>query len=266
MRKIYITFGGDIYDTTTEKIVQDGVKYGADEVWVYDDLWLTQQDFYKQNNWLWQHHHKRGFGWYAWKPYIIWDALSKLEDGDMVLFTDSDCIPIRHFGVLYDVCNRDGGIMLFTAQGHKHYKWCKKDCFITMGQNEEKYTNKDVQAGVARFMVFQKGHWRTTQFLMEWITYCVNPQATTFDPSIIASEQEGFIEHRTEQAIMTNLAHKYELKLYREACDAGECRADDGSHYNDRDLYQQLFQQINPWKEKKTTEPKGSKFFNIEKR
>lgn len=262
MRKIYITFGGAAYDVTTEKIVEDAPKYGADEVWVYDDLWITQQDFYKQNKWLWEHPHKRGFGWYAWKPYIIWDALSRLDDGDIVLFTDADCIPVSDFSILFDVCNKDGGIMLFTAQSHSNHKWNKRDCLVVMGQDEPKY--RFAQAGVARFMLFQKGHWRTTQFLMEWLTYCVNPLATTFDPSKILPEHEGFIEHRTEQAIMTNLAHKYGIKLYRECCDAGEYKLSDGSHMNDRNLYGQLFQQINPYKTKSTSEiGNGSKYRNV---
>ncbi|HEY4503953.1 MAG TPA: hypothetical protein VJJ28_02500 [Candidatus Paceibacterota bacterium] len=256
MRKIYITFGGSIYDEMTAIIVRDGPKFGADEVWVYDDFWITQQPFYKQNKWLWEHPHKRGFGWYAWKPFIIYDALSRLQDGDIILFTDADCVPITDFSVLYDICVKDGGTMLFASQGNRHYKWCKRDCYIVMGQDNEKY--RDVQAGVARFMLFQKGHWRNTQFLMEWITYCVNPLATTFDPSILGEELPGFIEHRTEQAIMTNLAHKYGLKLYREADDAGV------QYSEDKDLYPQLFQQINPYQEKITSDVnKGSRYRNV---
>lgn len=258
MKKILITFGGQQYDTTTSLIVDRAPSLGADEVWVYDDKWLLEQDFHKQNKWLWEHHHKRGFGWYAWKPFIIWHALQKLNDGDIVFYLDSDTVPIDYFGMLYDICDKDGGIMLFAAETHRHYKWCKRDCYIVMNQDDPKY--RDVQAGVARFMLFQKGKWKATQFLMEWLTYCVNERATTFDPSVIAPELEGFIEHRTEQAIMTSLGHKYGQKFYREACDAG------APFSHDKDLYPQLFQQINPHKEKVTFEPKGSAYFNIEPR
>jgi len=128
-----------------------------------------------------------------------------------------------------------------------------------MGQNNPKYYN--VQAGVARFMLFQKGKWKATQFLMEWLTYCVNPLATTFDKSILAAEAPEFIEHRTEQAIMTSLAHKYGLKLYREACEAGN------KYSFDKELYSQLFTQFNPTDlfggEKVTLRPVGSKFANV---
>lgn len=259
MKKILITFGGAIYDDTCKLVVENGLKFGADEVRVYDDLWLTQQDFYKQNKWLWDHPHKRGFGWYCWKPYIIWHALQNAQDGDIIMFTDADCYPIADFSMLFDICEVDNGLMFFAAETHRHYKWCKRDCYITMGQDDPKYY--DVQAGVARFMLFQKGHWRTTQFLMEWITYCVNPLSTTFDPSVIKAEIEGFIEHRTEQAIMTNLAHKYGLNLYRELCEGG------AGIVRDRQLYGQLFSQVNPHLKKVTAEiGNGSIYFNIEKR
>ena len=259
MRKIYITFGGGAYDETTKKIVNDAPVLGADEVWVYDDYWVTQQEFYKHNQWLWQHHHKRGFGWYAWKPLILLDALSKLEDGDIVLYTDSDTYPIKDFSVLFEICNKEG-VMLFEASHHQNRPWCKRDCYVVMGQDEEKYWNS--KAGCARFMLFQKGKWKPYQFLMEWLTYCVNPLATTFDPSVLKPELDGFIEHRTEQAIMTLLAHKYGFKLYREADQSGQ------GYPNDRDLYGELFMEQNEWNKKNdlkniTAPVQPSKYRNV---
>ena len=258
MKKVYITFSGSLYEKTTKLIVDDGLKFGADEVKVYDDKWLLNQPFYNQNKWLWDHPHKRGFGWYCWKPFIVYHALQSLEDGDIVMFTDADCYPISNFSMLYEQCDKDGGIMLFGT-GHKHSTWCKRDCYIVMGQDSPDYYN--VNQGVARFMLFQKGKWKSTQFLMEWLTYCVNPLATTFDKSVIGEEPHGFVEHRTEQAIMTNLAYKYKLKFYREACQSG-------SHLpNDKNLYQQLFFQYNPTdtpgNKKVTIEPEGSIYANV---
>lgn len=240
MKKIYITFSGNAYHETTKRIVENAPKFGADEVWVYDDFWLTHQDFYTLNHWLWEHRNpnKRewGFGWYAWKPYIIWDALTKLNDGDIVLFTDADTYPINNFSMLFDQCVKDGGIMLFAASSWpKNSVWCKSDCFIVMGQYDEKSFN--APAGCARFMLFQKGKWKTTQFLMEWLTYTVNPLANTLDDSILSAEPADFKEHRAEQSMMTNLATKYGLKLYREADQTGNW------YPQDKELYPQLFEQ-----------------------
>jgi len=260
-RKIYITFGGEVYDGTTALISLLAPKFGADELRVYDDHWLTREraDFVEQNRWLWDHPHKRGFGWYAWKPFIVLDALERAADGDVILYTDADTFPVDDFSVLYEQCARDGGILLFKAGGNVNARftqaqWCKRDCYIVMNQDEPRY--HAAEAGVARFMLFQKGQWRAHQFLMEWLTYCVNPLATTFAGSLLAPEPAGFVEHRTEQAIMTNLAHKYRLKLYREACELGN------SFPEDKELYPQLFSQHNPWGN--TTAPcVGSRFRNV---
>jgi hypothetical protein len=259
MRKIYITFSGSVYDEITKKIVTDGPKLGADEVWVYDDVWLTHHDFYKQNKWLWDHPHKRGFGWYAWKPLIILDALSKLDYGDIVLFTDADTYPVRDISVLFNICDKEG-LMLFEVTGESNRTWCKRDCFIVMGQDEAKY--HDSQAVVARFMLFKKGDWQAYQILSEWLAYCVNPRANTFDPSILGPELKGFKEHRCEQAILGLLAHKYNCRLYREACEIGEISN------KDRDLYEQLFSQVNLWNKKNddiaiTAPINGSRYRNV---
>lgn len=241
MRKVYITFGGSAYDDTVERTVKDAPGFGVDDVWVYDDRWLKEQEFYKLNIWLWRHrgvkneNGGRGFGWFAWKPFIILNALSRVQDGDIILFTDGDTYPVHDLTVLFDTCAKLGGVMLFAANGWLNNQWCKKDCYVVMAQDEERYRN--CQAGVARFMLFQKGPWHVQQFLMEWLAYCLNPRATTFDPSVLGAEYKGFEEHRTEQAIMTLLAHKYGHKLFREACQFG------AGFPEDKDLYPTLFKQ-----------------------
>jgi hypothetical protein len=158
---------------------------------------------------------------------------------------------------LYRECEKEG-VMLFEASPWWNIQWCKRDCYVVMAQDEERYHRS--KAGVARFMLFQKGRWKPYQFLMEWLTYCVNPLATTFDPSVLKSELPGFREHRTEQAIMTLLAHKYGYKLYREADQTGE------GMMNDKNLYPVLFHQDTSIAEathNMTVPESGSRFRNV---
>jgi hypothetical protein len=235
-------------------------RFGVDDTWVYDDVWLSRQPFYEENSWLWNTEIKRGFGWYAWKPFLVLDAFKRLKDGDIVLFTDADTYPIQDLTVLYNYAQLEG-MMLFAASAHNNRQWCKRDTYVVMNLDEEKYHN--AQAGVARFFLFRKGCWLAEQFLMEWLAYCVNPLCQTTSPSVLKPELDGFIEHRFEQAILTLLAHKYGIKLYREACDAGEAGP---WRVNDRELYTQLFIQDNPRSEatRHTTPPiTGSHFFYI---
>ena len=59
--------------------------------------------------------------------------------------------------------------------------------------------------------------------------------------SNLLGELPAFHEHRDEQAIMTNLVHKYGYKLHREADQTGE---DPSCFHVDRELYGQLFEQV----------------------
>lgn len=241
MKKIYITFAGQAYDATIQHIAEDGQRFGADEVKIYDDLWLSKQDFYTlpSNRWLWKcldsNGVNRGFGWYAFKPFIILHALENFcEPGDIVMYTDGDTYPIADFSMLYDECRKIGGIMLFRADGCVNRQWVKQDCWAAMGQFD---ADRHSQHTVARFMLFEKGPWRTQQFLMEWLTYCLNPNANTTAKSVLCGELPGFEEHRSDQSILSLLAIKYGIRLYREADEFGEASQDD------RELYPRLFTQ-----------------------
>lgn len=263
-RRIVITFSGAAYRETDHLLVKNAKRFGADDVWVYDDAWLMKQEFYALNRWLWDHRGignekgGRGFGWFSWKPYIMTLAMDRLQNGDIVMFLDADTYPIADFSCLFDECARHGEAMVFSASGIEdplpNWEWNKRDCMIVMGQDEDRYYNAD--AGVARFILLRKGSWKVRQFLMEWQTYCLNPLAQTFDASVIGPERAGFKEHRTEQAIFTNLVHKYGWPMHREACEFGN----QVTKYKDRDRYGQLFTQVHS-KLPKTLE--GSEYRNV---
>ena len=246
MKRVLITFGGSAYDKTTQETVNRALFLGVDKVLVYDDVWLRQHEFYSTNRWLFDLPGVKGLCWFAFKPLVIMDALERCEPGEIVCYIDGDTYPIADLTPLYDRCAADGGQMLFAAQGCSNRQWVKSDCWDVMAANRDLLFSQqdstpnlwpgrrdvpiDSQHAVARFMLFQQGHWHVRQFLMEWLTYCLNPLATTFDLSILHQdcydchgegearpEDPVFEQHRTEQAILSLLAHKYSFKLYREA-------------------------------------------------
>jgi hypothetical protein len=247
-----------MYNETTQRIVEDAPKFGVDEVRIYDDRWLLGTEFYKVNRWIFElksRNEHRGFGWYSWKPFVILQEMSRYArdvtadlvacDGHgytsddpppIILWTDADTYPIADLPPLFEQCRKDGGIMLFAAEGCLQRHWCKRDMMIAMGQDEPRFLG--AQHGTARFMLFEAGDWRAKQFLMEWLAYMLNPLNPTLEPSRLANDYPDFHEHRWDQAVMTNLVHKYGLKLYREADEFG-----DGTD-RDRDIYPTVFKQV----------------------
>lgn len=277
MKRWYITFSGQAWNDTTRKIVENAPKLGADEVLVYDDRWLMAQEFYQINHWLWDHHGdahnvKRGFGWFCWKPFILMHCLDHfMAEGDVVLFTDADTYPIADLRVLYDYVERyapaEGG-MFFAAQGCSNRQWVKRDCWLVMGLADCQAwmpppVPLDSQHATARFILIRKGPWRPRQLLTEWLTYCINPHATTFEPSKIleGGEYPEFAEHRTEQAILSLLTHKYGYHLHREACQFGNAAL---AQFGEDSWYPQTF--IQEWGSGPREVGPGSAYRNVEAR
>jgi hypothetical protein len=251
----YTTFGGADYEVTTAKIIENAPKFGADRVLVYDDVWLTEHEFFKVpgNQWLWQHHWRRGMGWFAWKALILLDTFEKMADGDVVIYTDADTYPVADLTLIKDIVERDNA-MWFQASGNVNKHWCKAAAFVCMAQQKPEYF--EGPAGNAGVLALKKGPWETKQFLMEWLTYMVNPSANTLDVSVVGREHPEFKEHRADQAIMTLLCMKYGWTCHRDPSQFGN------DFPRGEYLYPQLFNHDNQTTSS-PSDPKGSKFRNV---
>jgi len=56
------------------------------EIHAYDRDWLEGTNFYKNNYKLLDD--TRGAGWWLWKPYVILDAIERVEEDDIVVYCD----------------------------------------------------------------------------------------------------------------------------------------------------------------------------------
>lgn len=221
--KYYVTFSGFKYHDTTQKIVANAPRLGADVVHVYDDKWLREMrpGYWSKTEWFRTRPMVRGVDWFCFKPFVILDAFRRLAPGDLMIYSDADTFPIASLTPLYETCQQDGGIMLFNARGCVNKLWTKRDCFVLMGCDEPEY--HDSWQAVGRFLVLEKGgRFDVASFLGQWLGFTCNPIMNTFEPSVMGlPDYPGFREHRAEQSVLTNLAVKNRLKLYREACEFG---------------------------------------------
>lgn len=278
MKNYLITFSGQRYHDSTRKIVEDGPRLGADRVFVYDDHWLhtCRPDFVREHQALFKpcvkSGYPRGEGHFVWKMLILLDALRRAPENSTVCYTDADCWPVADMTPLFDMAERDS-IVLFAACSHSQRHWSKRDTQIVMQMDSEFWRNK--QAGVARFMLFKKrgsvrfevpesGMIRACRidsetFLEEWLRYTADVRANTFAPSVLAEEYFDLKEARCEQAILTNLAHKYNISLHREADQWGnDFRADFPS-----DTYPQIFESTGVYSYAPEPRGPGSAFRNM---
>lgn len=259
MSKVYITFSGAAYNATTEKIVADAQRFGADEVRIYDDLYLLHHPFYELNRWIFEREPKFGFGWCSWKPLIILEEMKRLDTGDIILYTDADTYPIADLSPIFELCRRDD-ITLFEAQGCLHNRFTQIDCLKVM--NADPW--RDMVMACGRFQLFKKGSYRVNQFLYEWLTYNLNPLCQFSNTPEMAHTKLGpehstFARHSAEQSVLGLLALRYGIKLHREACQFGWPRLPNAGQPEDD--YPQLFEQV--YCSGDRTDISGSKFRNV---
>ncbi len=151
---------------------------------------------------------ERGSGYWLWKPYFIYQSLEYLKEGDYLLYVDAGVEIIKNIQPLIDLGE---DITLFHNEW-PHIDWCKWDVLKAMlsGNGSVDYaTSKQVQASV--ILIKKTKH--TVDFVREWLVWCQLPGFIDDSPSKLENIST-FQQHRHDQAILTNLALRENIKLH----------------------------------------------------
>lgn len=161
---------------------------------------LILTEFYSRNRAILDQN--RGAGYWLWKPYYIYKHLNLINDGDILFYLDSgDSFKPELFRDFESVMKDRDYILTSGAFLQKHYT--KGDCFYLMGCDDSKYKNRlQLEAGI---LVFRKTA-KTLEFVRKWLDFCRNPQIITDSPNLFLENSPGFVDHRHDQSILTNLA------------------------------------------------------------
>ena len=159
------------------------------------------------------------------------DAFTHLEEGDVVLYTDAGLEVIGDLSSLFSVVNRninDGGKVIFRlpphgVKAHKAKTWTKKDCFVLMGCDEERYREVDMSNGAISL-------WMNTpenvKFLKEWSKWMRDPRVVTDEPNMFGPNDPSFKDHRHDQSVLTMLVERNGYELFRDPTQFGEIDLD----------------------------------------
>jgi hypothetical protein len=174
----------------------------------YDRKWLVSTDFYKENKSLLDE--KPGGGWWAWKPYVILDALSKVEENDYVIYCDCGDMISPNIKSYVENTLSDDEFCLLLLGNNKNKDYTKRDCFILMDCDEEDYwSSNQLEAGV---QVWKKTE-ESIDIVSDWMKFCLDSRIIKDDPSVLGEEHETFKAHRNDQSILTNIAIREGLSV-----------------------------------------------------
>ncbi len=179
---------------------------------------LQQEPIFPEREHIWRR--SRGAGNWAWKPYIVAQAMARRRDGDFVIFTDTgmqavDDDPLPAIAPLLTwLAASEGRVAVARLHGRPQRLWTKRDCFVLMECDAERYWEADqIQASYLAFMVGD----RTRHLVAEWLRFAGDERVITDIPNQMGEpDLEGFIDHRFDQSILSNLIYKLDLEIPRQ--------------------------------------------------
>lgn len=188
-------------------------------VFEYNNEIIDADFFLRYKNILTQ---SKGAGYWLWKPYIIKDALRKINDDEVLLYSDSASYFIRDARVLEKLPTLfEQDVIPFELEWPESM-FTKRDAFTMMQLEGYGYENSNQR--LASFILIRKSNF-SVAFFDEYLNYCCNEQILTDLPNACGLPNfSDFVAHRHDQSIFSLLTKKYNLKSFRDISQWGNNR------------------------------------------
>lgn len=197
------------YAREAGRLFESAQHYGITNYLYFDDDWLKTTSEYKNNQVFTQ----PSFGW-AFKPVTIWYALNQIEDGDSLLWVDTNHIFVNNPQRLVDYAREHN---IFTHDHFPAFYPCKcftfKDMFIGMECDEERYW--ECPQMQVNEICFHKNDF-VIDFVEQWKDFACDYNV------MIANKEPNFpcfYDHRHEQSIFSLLVEKYKIPYQKDPLD-----------------------------------------------
>lgn len=197
---------------------QSAIKVGIDYVATWNEERLRRTAFFSEHFEIFQS--KRGVGCWLWKPYIISYELSRIPNGSFLIYWDVGRKYYPHIfeqspGPLLFWCEKENnGILpgVYIPQHGPNKHWTKRDCFVAMKCDSAEYwDHPQIQA---TFSIWQKNA-NAVDFVTEWLDWSQRVEVITDNPNRLGLDNfDGFVAHRHDQSVLTNLVIKHGLKCF----------------------------------------------------
>ena len=171
----------------------------------YDNNWIKNSDYYRIAKDVLD---QDSMGW-AFKPIVIFDLLSKVDNGSVVMWADSNHTfqksdnPdfIIDYAIKNDIFCHDHMNVYYHNMDFTH-----RDTFVNMCCDQERYWKScHLQVNI---MAFCKNDF-VMYFVAEWLGFSL--RYDTMIGNNIYPDFPSFKNHRHEQSIFSILAEKYKI-------------------------------------------------------
>lgn len=223
MKKIVCTFANYPLSNGFERYREEAENMKAfDEIYTYDENDLDPDFRRKYGRFLYPY--SRGYGYWSWKPVIVKKTFDRMQEGDILLYTDLGCFfnleGKRRLSEYYDIVNQsETGILGFRPQTISkdsrtelkfyEYEYTKGDIFDYFGVRNDKDYTDTIQFEAT--VIFIKKNSITEAFINEWTKVINNHFDLITDKPSKSPNLKGFKDNRHDQSIYSILAKKYKI-------------------------------------------------------
>jgi len=209
MKKIITFASNDFYDSAEYLRLSYFMKNDCDEFIIFTEKMIEDFIDEHKNYFI----NSKGFGWWVWKPYIIYKTLLEMNDNDILCYIDSGIIVNNDLSMLFNYLNDYDDIFFYVGEKKKNKEYTKSKTFQLMNCEEDKYyTMYQVMGG---FHIHKKTE-NSMILIKEWLDYCLDLECINEDTKEM---------HRHDQSILTNVVCKYQneykIKCLRDPCQYG---------------------------------------------
>lgn len=206
-RRWFITYGDARFNRSRARIAGEAARFGVFDVirpWGPEDL---DVDFVTRNYAILSQ--PRGGGYWLWKPYVVWETLRAMDDGDVLFYADAGCTFLSDPTPYLELAARYG--MVAFRVPHPQFQYTKGLLFAELGLDMETW-GPELQI-IAGILVLQKRPF-VTFLVSEWLRLAQDERfVTDADTSETVPNHMGFVDHRHDQSIWSLLVHKYGAQL-----------------------------------------------------
>jgi hypothetical protein len=182
---------------------------------LFEDIYgFTEKDLMTDTI-FWDQHSKfilenaRGFGFWIWKSFLIRKTLEKINDGDILFYTDCGCELNIHgkprFLEYLELVHKND-ILTFNLT-HKEKTWTKMDLMKHFNLTDDQMNSGQI----ASTCIFLKKTDSNIDLVKEWEAVCLlnNYSLVNNSPSKLPNDS-SFRENRHDQSVLSCLIKKYD--------------------------------------------------------
>lgn len=216
-RKFLINYADITHFGAQARNAETGLKHGGFDEAICFNKSMVSKAFRDANKQIFSV--RQGAGLWLWKPWIIYEALTKFVlEGEYVFYSDAGAEWMAPVDPLVPLCDENDGILHFHTEpgrGNTEIMQTKGDVFARMGAIRR--TDEPLRISTPRHAGFQmyKACDKARHFVLRYLFWCCDYDLIS-DEKSVHPNYPGFVKHRHDQSIFSVLSKRYGMRSYRE--------------------------------------------------